>query len=131
MAGDNDLLVDGKQVDYIFFPGEPLVVSHGKYCFENRTSKIKVCTINSCHFLINENAVPIHVFSIYTGDRLIDKVLPIPPASRLEIRVTIPFTEVRIGFKFTYGVRLNLECDGIQYDVTSNLNIIQEKTYTD
>ena len=127
MIEENDLIVEGKQVDYIFFPGEPRMVSHAEYRFENRTLQTKTCTINSCHFIENDKATPLNVFYMYAGDLLLEKVITIPPTSDLNIRVTFAFREVYVGINFRYAVQLNLEYDGRQYDVISKLNIIQEK----
>jgi len=124
---ENDLIVEGRQVDYIFFPGEPLVVSHGEYRFENKTSQVETCTINSCHFVENGVAVPLSVFYVYAGNTLLERVVSVAPASELEFRVTFPFREVNV--RGSYEVRLNVECQGKQYDAASKLNIIQERSH--
>lgn len=128
MIEENGLIIEGRQVDYIFFPGEPRVVSHAEYRFVNRTAQAKTCAVNSCYFIDNDKAIPLSVFYIYAGDLLLEKVITIPPASDLNIRVTFPFYKVSVGIKFRYAVQLNLECDSRQYDVISKLNIIQEKS---
>lgn len=127
MIGENELIVEGKQVDHIFFPGDPLMVSQAEYRFKNRSLQAKTCAINSCYFIDNDMAIPLSLFYIYAGDLLLEKVITIPPTSDLNIRVTFPFREVFVGINFRYGVQLNLECDGRQYEVISKLNIIQEK----
>jgi hypothetical protein len=123
----NDLIVDGKHVDHIFLPGEPLVVSHAEYRLENRASHARVCNIESCHFIENGADIPLSVFHVYTGNLLLEEVVVIPPTSHLDIRVTFPSREVHVGVNFRYAVQLSLECDGRRYEATSKLNIIREK----
>lgn len=127
---ENDLIVEGKQVEYNFFPGESLMVSHGEYRFGNQTPEVKACTIISCQFVENDAATPLDAFNVYAGDTLIEGAVNIPPASESDIRVTFPFREVWRGGRFEYGVRLRVECEGKQYDAISKLNIILEKPDT-
>ena len=127
LTGEHDLIVEGRQVDQVFLPGEPLVVSHAEYRLENMASHATTCTIQSCHFIENGTTIPLGVFHIYAGDLLPEKVIVIPPKSDLNIRVTFPFHDVHVGVNFRYAVQLNLECGDRLYIATSRLNIIQEK----
>jgi len=127
MVEENDLIIEGKLVDYTFLPGEPLVVSHGEYRIANETSLAQTCAILSCHFWDNDKVVPLGVFYVYVGDREFEKVITLPSKSELDIRVTFPYREVHVGINFRYGVQIYLECRDRQYNVTSKLNITQEK----
>jgi hypothetical protein len=127
LAGEDDLIVDGKQVDRIFLPGEPLVVSQAEYRLENKASHARTCSIESCHFIENGAAAPLSVFHVYAGDRSLDDMVVIPPRSHLDLRVKFPFREVHVGVNSRYAVQLGLECDGRRYEAISALNIVQEK----
>ncbi|MFL6211743.1 MAG: hypothetical protein ACJ74W_23045 [Pyrinomonadaceae bacterium] len=130
MKEENELIVEGEQVEYIFFPGDPLVVSHGQFRFKNESAGAKTCTINSCQFVENDAAVPLDVFHGYAGDTLIKGAVNVPPKSELSIRITFPFREVHVGVRFRYEVRVSVACEGKQYDATSKLNVILEKPGT-
>jgi hypothetical protein len=124
---DNDaLIVQGKEVEYIFFPGESPVVSHGEFRFENRASQPKSCLITACYFVENEREIPLDEFYLYSDDFALEKEFTIPPRSSLDIRVTFPFQDVHVGVRFRYGVHITCLCDGKQYDAFSQLNLIQE-----
>jgi hypothetical protein len=127
LTGEDNFIVDGKQVDRIFLPGEPLVVSHAEYRLENKAPHDRTCNIESCHFIENGTAIPLSAFHLYTGDLSLEKVFVIPPASHLDLRLKFPFREVHVGVHFRYAVQLGLECDGRRYAATSTLNIIQEQ----
>jgi len=127
LTGENALIVEGKQVDYTFLPGEPLVVSHAEYRLGNRSPNPATCSIASCQFIENGAEETLPVFHVYAGDRSLDRVVVIPPAADLDIRVTFPFREAHVGVRFTYAVRLTLECEDRWYAATSRLNIVQEK----
>ena len=125
-ANNNALIVQGKEVEYIFFPGERPVVSHGEFRFENHASQQISCLMTACYFVENESEILLDEFHLYSEDSSLEKEFPIPPRSSLDIRVTFPFQDVHIGVRFKYGVHITCLCDGKEYDGFSEINLIQE-----
>jgi hypothetical protein len=127
LGQENNLIVEGKPVDYIFFPGEQPLVSHGEFRFENKTSKAKTCAIKACAFSENGALVPVESFWIYAGETLLEREVTLPATSELRFRVTFPAREVHVGSRFKYEVRLTVECQGKHYVAASKVNVTQEK----
>ena len=126
MTAETDLIAEGKPVDYIFFPGDPLFVSHGEFRLENRTARAMICLVHSAHFVDNDTRIPLDIFHLYAGDRPLGKQISIAPASELNFRIAFPARAVSAGVKLKYGVRLSLQCNGGGREVTSKLNVIRE-----
>lgn len=128
MAGDGDpVTVEGKQTDYTFFPGEPLLVSHGSFRFLNKATRTANCVIASCNFVENDRVFPLTDFHVYAGDILIGRTVSIPPASDVDVRVTFPARQVHVGTRFRYAVQLEVDCEGGKHNVASHLSLTQEK----
>lgn len=127
LTKQSDFIVEGRPVEYVFFPGDALVVSHAEYRLENRALHARQCNVDSCQFMENGMAVPIGIFHVYAGESLVEKAITIPPASSLNVKITFPFREVHVGINFRYAVQLNLECDDRKYEAVSKLAVIQEK----
>jgi hypothetical protein len=129
-AMTHDFTVEGRPVEYVFFPGDPLVASRAEYRLVNTASGARACKPLSCHFVENGTAIPLATFYVYAGDALLEKGIVVPPAASLDITVTFPFREVHVGLNFRYAVRLTLECDARRYEATSTLTLVQEKSRT-
>lgn len=124
---EQDVTVVGQPVDYRFFPGEALVVSHGEFRLENRAARSRTCRLLSCAFVDDGVTDLLPAFHVYAGDRSLPKVLTIPPATALDVRVTFAFRPVHVGIRFNYAVRLSLECEGHVFEASSVLHISQEQ----
>jgi len=123
----NELVLVGQTVEYVFLPGEPVFVSHAEFKLTNPDLAPATCTVVSCEFVENGRAAPLDVVHLYTDDRSLGRVIGIPAASDLDLRVTFPFREAHIGPNFTYAVVLKLECGGRRFEATCRLNVTQEK----
>jgi hypothetical protein len=123
----NGLTVEGKEVEYIFFPGEPQQVSHGEFRFQNRSSEPAECQIKACSFGENDRLFPIDPFWVYDGDRSLGSRVTVPANSKVEIKVTFAARPVHVGPGSRYDVRLLVECQGKEYRAVSRLNLTQER----
>jgi len=127
LADGNGVVIEGRQVDYIFLRGEPWLVAHGEFRLQNRTAHPETCTIQACHIRENDKIVPLEIFWIYCGETLLERSVALPSGAALDIRVTFAPRAVYIRYGSQCEVRLAVECGGRQYDAVSRLNIIQEK----
>ena len=123
----NGLILEGNEVEYIFFPSEPQQVSHGEFRLQNKSSEPAECEIKVCSFGENDRLFPIDPFWVYDGDRSLGRRFMLPANSGMEIRVTFAARPVHVGPGSRYDVRLLVECQGQEFRAVSRLNLTQER----